>query len=57
MLMESKRKGVRKMDREIWEVAEAMAQLGYDVRITKKGHLRVHREGVRIATFRFPPKR
>lgn len=43
--------------REIWEIADALVALGLDVRITRKGHLKVYRDGVRVATFRLPLNR
>jgi hypothetical protein len=38
--------------REIWELAEALESLGLATRMTRKGHLRVYRDGVQVARFR-----
>ena len=39
------------MDKEMRKIAKALEQQGFDVKITKRGHLMVTRDGVLIATF------
>jgi hypothetical protein len=42
-------------ERELWEAAKALVELGYWVRIdTRKGTLTVFRDGDRIGQLRFP---
>jgi hypothetical protein len=43
--------------REVWELAEALEQLGLTTRITRRGHLRVFRDGIPVARFRLPGAR
>lgn len=43
--------------REIWEVAEALEKLGLATRVSRKGRLKVYRDGIRVATFRLPDSR
>jgi hypothetical protein len=43
--------------RELWELAEALEHLGLATRITRRGHLKVYREGVQVARFRMPGAR
>ncbi|SDY49667.1 hypothetical protein SAMN05660209_03022 [Geodermatophilus africanus] len=38
--------------REIWELAEALEHLGLTTRMTRRGHLKVYRDGVQVARFR-----
>jgi hypothetical protein len=43
--------------REVWELAEALEKLGLATRTTRKGHVKVYRDGVRVARFRMPSLR
>jgi hypothetical protein len=45
-------KGGERSVREMWELAEALEHLGLTTRITRKGHLRVFRDGIPVARFR-----
>lgn len=39
------------MDKEMRKIAKALTEQGFDVKITKRGHLMVTRDGELIATF------
>lgn len=43
------------MHKDVKKIAKAAAKAGYDVRINKKGHIVISRDGERITTFSSTP--